>query len=446
MRRPIATTLLLALAAATAPAAADIVHLKDGHTVEGKIKRADAYEWVVYAPDRRATFVRAEDVASFELTARPLTDPVAAAGRLDALRRSVAHVDDPAKAVERYRRFIDAGADPLTLRNARQDLALWQDRADRHLARLGDRWVDPAAREQAVAAALSDAAQARQLLKQGRFAQAEPLVNASLAIDPQNVTALYLQGLLRLQQNQLPGARQAFEAVAAAVPDHGPTLVNLAVIAWQQRRFSAALERYDQAMVAAPADPLVLADVAAALADLPDFGVATTVIDRVATRYQAQRKQLAAAMAQRGLHPFGAAWLTDDQFADVRRAQQQDQATLNSLAGDFERAQDQVRQTDLSIATVVEQMHRSAVVAGLPGPWLASYDGGDGPVVPTVYGQLRNDADQLQKRRAVQVARLDAIQRQAVAIRRRMNGEAPTGPVQRPVGPEGTPLAVPPRP
>jgi hypothetical protein len=170
------------------------------------------------------------------------------------------------------------------------------------------------------------------------------------------------------------------------------------------------------------------------------------LVDRVAKRYQAQRKQLAAAMAQRGLHPFGEAWLTDDQWADVRRAQQQDQATLNRLAADFERAQDQVRQTDLSIAVVVEQMHRSAAVAGLPGPWLASYDGGDGPMVPTVYAQLRNDADQLQKRREMQVARLDAIQRQAVAIRLRMNGESPSGPVQRPFGPEGTPLAVPPHP
>ena len=439
MRQLIATTLLLACVAA--PAAGDVIHLKDGSSVSGKIKRLDAFEWAVYAPDRRATFVRVDDVALVEFTARPTTDPGAAVHRLDALRVAVDRAADPARAIDRYRQFIAAGADPATLDVARRDLLVWQDRADRHLVRLGDRWVVPAVRDKAVADALDDAEHARQLLKRGRFAEADAWVSASLVLDPGNATALYLQGLLRLQQNQLVAARRAFEAVAAAVPNHGPTLVNLAVVAWQQRRYAAALERYDQAMAADPANPVVLADVSAALADAAAAGVRGGTLDRVAGRCRALAKQMAVVMTARGLHPFGTAWLTDDQLADVQRAQRQDQATLDRLAGDFERAQDQVRQTDLAIAAVEEQVRRSIAVARLPGPWLASYDGGDTPVVPTVAGELGNDAGQLQRRRAMQVARLDALQRQATAIRQRMSG--PPNPGQRPIGPEGTPLVLP---
>ena len=444
MRRSLATVLTLVVAAA--PAAGDVIHLKDGRSVAGRIKRADATEWVVTAADRRATFVPVGDVAFIELTARPTTDPVAAARRLDSLRRAVAPVDDPAKAIEQYRRFTDAGADPATLEQARQDVAVWQDRIDRHLARLGDRWLVPPAREQALDDSLTDAAEARQLLKQGRFAEADPVLTVALAIDPRNVSALYLQGLLRFQQNQLSAARSAFEAVSVRLPDHGPTRINLAVIAWCQGRYADALARYDEAMILVPANPAVLADVSAALsavAALPPAVGRNPVVGRATQRYQAQQKQLADRMTKRGLHLFGAAWLTDAELADVRKAQRQDQATLDAMTGDFERAQDRVRQTDLAIAEVEAQMRRSAAGALAPGPWLASYDGGDGPPLPTVYVDLGNDADQLRQRRARAVTQLDDLQRQAAAIRRRMAGEPAGGPAQRPVGPEGTPVRPP---
>ena len=118
-----------------------------------------------------------------------------------------------------------------------------------------------------MADSLLTADHARRAVKAGRFADAEPLVAAALVMDPQDASAHYLLGLLRLQQTQLAAARRAFEAAAALVPRHGPTLNNLAVVDWRQHRYADALARYDQAMVAAPSDPAVLANVAAALAE-----------------------------------------------------------------------------------------------------------------------------------------------------------------------------------
>jgi tetratricopeptide (TPR) repeat protein len=437
MRRTLPTLLLLT--ATAAPAAADTVHLRDGRTLVGHIKRADNVGWIVTADDGRPTYVAGRDVRSMELTARPPNDPVAAGRRLDALRRSVAHADDPAKVVDQYRRFIDAGADPATLAATLGDLAVWQDRVDHHLVRLGERWLAPAAREQGLADAQAFAGAARQLLRQGRFAEADPVLSAALSIDPQNVSALYLQGLVRLQQNQLPEARTAFEAVAAALPDHGPTRVNLAFVAWQQGRYADALARYDEAMIRSPANPAVLANVAAALAaPLPPAVARNDVVDRVTQRYQTQQKRLVDRMTKLGRHPFGNAWLTDAQWADVRRGQQQDRVTLAALATDVEKWQDKVRQTDLALAGVQEQIQRSAL--GSPGPWLASYDG-DGPGLSAVYADLRDDAAQLRQRRVQQVQQLKAVQDQATAVRRRMAGEQAS--VQQPVGPEGTPARIP---
>ena len=436
MRRSTITPLLL-LALAATPALGEVIHLTDGRTLVGKIKRANAEQFVVTTADHRTLFLPFGDVKSIDVPARPANDPIATGRRLEALRRAVDQVDDPSRAVQQYRDYIAVNVNVAARSAAQLDMAIWQDRADRHLVRLGNRWIHPAARAQALADALADAAEARQLLKQGQFADADPVIATALSIDPQNVSALYLQGLLRLRQDQLPAARAAFETVAAILPDHGPTRVNLAIVAWQQGRYADALARYDEAMILAPANPAVLANVAAALAaDLPPTVARNPVFARVTQRYQAQQQQLANRMTKMGLHPFGAAWLTDAELADVRKGQQQDQATLDALAADFEKVQDKIRATDLAIADTEITMHRSAVTSRpLPGPWLASYDG---PRLSPVYYDLDNDADQLRARRAEAVAQLEDLRRRAATIRQRLTGA--TDVRQRPVGPEGTPV------
>ena len=435
MRHLPAFFVILALAV---PAAADVVHLRDGRTLEGKLKRAGSNGWTVTADGRKPTTVRDDDVARIELTGRPTTSPAVAAGRLASLRRATATLDDAADGLARFRRFVDGGADPDTLTAARRDLAVWQDRVDRHLTRLGDRWVPPAVLDQAVGDAMVTADHARRAVAEGRFADAEPLVNAALAVDPKNASAHYLLGLLRVQQNQLTAARQAFEAAAALVPNHGPTLNNLAVIDYLQHRYADALARYDEAMIAGPGNSAVLDNVAAFAAadDVPKVFARSPAAKRVGDRYTAQSKDLADRMAKAGMQRFGSAWLNPAELADVRRHQDDDRRELDKLTEEFDRRQDQVRQTDLAIADVESRQRGS----GRVGSYLSSYDGrGNGN--SSVFYELQNDADQLQRRRATQVAKLDDVQKQAAALRRRILGE-PDG-LQKLIGPEATPVRLP---
>ena len=433
-----ALAIILTCAATALPAAADTVHLRDGQILDGKLKRRDAGSWVMTGANGRPAVVADADVTRIELTARP----VLPGRRLDALRRSVAASDNADDVVARYRRFIATDGDATALAAARQDLAIWQDRVDRHLVRLGDRWVVPAAREQAAVDAVVTADHARRAVRDGRFADAEPLVIAALAADPQCASAHYLLGLLRVQSNQLTVARRSFERAAVLVPNHGPTFNNLAVVNWQQHRYADALTRYDEAMQASPGNPAVLDNVATALAALPAVVARQPVAARVSDRYRDQRKQLTDQMTALNLHPFGSAWLTDDQLAQVQRGQDRDRQQLDALTTDFDQTQDKVRQTDLAIAEVEDHQRRSTT-SGAVGPYLASYDGTRGAGLSTAYFELQNDADQLQRRRATHVAHLDDVRLQAATIRRRLAGEVEGGAPQRLIGPDGTPVRLP---
>ena len=440
MRHAIGPVLLLACLAAPM-AAADTVHLRDGRTLQGQLKRHGPVGWVVDSPGRKPDYFSDADVDRIEVSARPANDPVASARRLAVVRAAAAATDDPVQAVARYDALLASPLDPVTAADARADRAVWQDRSDRHLVKLADRWVPAAAREQAAADSLAAAGAARELVKAGQFAAADPVVTAALAMDPQDASALYLQGLVRAQQNQPAAARRAFEAAAAAVPNHGPTLNNLAVILFQQRQYPAALARFDEAMVAAPGAQAVLDNVAVALASLPPPLARLPAAAGVAARFQAQAKDLTDRMTAMGMHRLGSAWLTDAQVADVGRAQQADRARLDALTADFDGAQDVVRRTDLDIADVQQQMRRSR--SGDVGPYLTSFDGGRSGGLPTVYFELQNDADQLQRRRASQVAHLDDLKKQAAAIQGRLAAAAAGPTEQHLIGPEGTPVRLP---
>ncbi len=340
MRRLIAAT--LTLAGCAAPAAADIVHLRGGGTVEGQLHRLDAVEWIVYAPDRRATFVPVEPTSPRSRSPPAAnTDPDAAAA---AARRP-----PPGRRPRRTTRpppsTSTASSSPPGPTRPRSTTPS----ATRPSGRTGPtaawsawatRWVLPG-RPRPGPVRLPGRRRRRPAAAQaGPVRRRRPLVAAALAVDPDDVSALYLQrpGATPAEPTE-PAARAAFEAVAAAVPDHAPTRVNLAVIDAQQGRPAAALARYDEAMTLTPAgDPAVLARVSAALAAVAAAAVRRNpVVARVAARFHQQDQLLAARLTAQGLHRFGTAWLTDAQLADVRRGQAADAATLDRLSADFDR-------------------------------------------------------------------------------------------------------------
>src|SRR5690242_14214426 len=93
----------VALALAS-PALGDIVHLNDGTSVEGSVRRTrDGY--VVTDASGKTTTIPAEAVKSFELKSTPASAG-SAEDRLASLRRAVANLDDLKQIVDRFKVFV----------------------------------------------------------------------------------------------------------------------------------------------------------------------------------------------------------------------------------------------------------------------------------------------------------------------------------------------------
>src|SRR5258706_5415634 len=121
-------TFLLAAVMSVSPAAvwADIVHLNDGSSINGDIKKA-ADGWFVTDTHGKVRHISTEEVRSIELA--PRGDPKEVAiGRLASLRRSVEALSDPKMIVDRYEKFIEQNKDASIAQDAKKDLAEWRDR------------------------------------------------------------------------------------------------------------------------------------------------------------------------------------------------------------------------------------------------------------------------------------------------------------------------------
>ncbi|MGH7180181.1 MAG: tetratricopeptide repeat protein, partial [Tepidisphaeraceae bacterium] len=300
--------ILIALSVAAA-ALADVVVLKDGTRLEGDVKKT-AGGWQITFPDGKVHEILAENVRAIELGAtstRSTTQAVSA--NLASLRRSVENIADINQVIERYHRFIEQNKDSPTAADAEKDLAVWEERQSRGLVKLGTRWVTVDERRALADKAFALADQARELVARGRLHDAEPNLSQALELDPQNPPALYLRGVIQYQQTQLPAARKSFEAVNAVLNDHAPTLNNLGVILWRQNAPIAALNYFDQSIVAAPINKELLDNVAEALAGIPEDQRRNPVVNRVLRRFTEQDTRLSEMMAAQGWYRWGSTWI-----------------------------------------------------------------------------------------------------------------------------------------
>jgi tetratricopeptide (TPR) repeat protein len=420
---------------ASGVASADTVRLKDGTQLEGSVRRAADGGWVVTAGGN-STAVAADQVDSIDLSPAA---PASAMVRLGSLRRATDNSDDPRDAVIQYQRFIEHSRDPAATAEAKKDLDVWHDRVARGATRVAGKWVRPDEKAKLIEQASVSTDLARQYLKQNRTLEAAPLLAGALAVDPQNVTAQYLTGLLAYDQDKLPAARKAFEAVAAAFPNHGPTLTNLAVVQWRQKQYAAAMANFDLAMQAAPVDRPVLDDVATALQQWPAGLVKPPVVTRAEIRFHDQDAKLADRLAPMGLHRVGATWVDIRDGQQVVARQLQAEAQLDSLAGEFDRAVNRIKQIDQSAAATADQMHRIEAQTLIVDPQTGVQVQ---LPLPPVYGNLARDLQRMSRDRGAEVGRLDVIKRQAQVIqsgRLELQGVG----ALRLIGPEGTPFKPP---
>lgn len=430
--------LLVALTGAVSlpPALADVVHLKDGTTLEGDVKRNDD-GWIVYNHGA-ATKVRSDQVVSIEMKPSAAASPQVAAERLASLRRSVENVTDLKEIISRYQRFITQTNDPASVTEAKKDLAIWQDRLNQNMVKVGNQWILPADRAKLTdqAAALAD--HARQLMKQGRTKDADPLLVEALNDDPQNPSALYLLGLLRYQQEQIPAARKALDVLVAMMPNHAPTLNNLAVVQWRQRQFVAALASYDAAMLADPINKDILDNVASALASLPAEFRDSPVTRKTTRRFQEQDQTLQERMAQSGWHRYGTTWITDKDLAQIKQQQKETQDKLDALATEFDQSKERWDHLNRSIEDTEAALHRIEATTYSRDPTTGAFI--QLPYPPTYY-DLQRDDQRMRQDRAKEVTKMDSLKQSALALQKRLPNQK-TVDVQKVIGPEGTPLRV----
>jgi|GEM_PF-719585 len=420
---------------------ADVVHLNDGTSLDGDIKKA-ADGWFVTDVHGKVRHVSTDAVRSIEFV--PRGDPKdVAVGRLASLRRSVDALNDIKTIIERYDRFIEQNKDaPTVLPQAKQDLATWKDRLAKGMVKVGTQWVPPEQRAELQEKALLVADQARDLMKQNKLRDADAAVTKALEVDPTNVSALYLKGLIAYRQDQIPAARKAFEAVREAMPDHGPALNNLAVVLWRQNQPMAAMGVYLQAMQAMPMNKELLNNVAEALNALTDDQRKSPVVQKVLKLWTEQDAQLQQQMMTSGWYRWGSTWVDKSQYEKLQAAEKEVKEKIAKMEGDFADAQAKIDTIDSQMdqnrqaMQYMEQQRRQYTQGTNGSQRLTVYP------LPPQYWDYDRANRRLEVQRKEQVSLLDALRAKAQAVRQQLPTPKFKG-VQVMIGVEGTPAVAP---
>ena len=412
MRSLFAASIVLAFI--TTPAWADILHLKDGTSVRGDVKK-DPTGYVVVLPDGTQRMVPSDKVRSIEIAAEPGSSD-ADMQNLRSLRRTVDYLDDPAKAIAKYQGFIDRNANKVIELEARHDLSVWQDRQNKGLVKFNSKWITPDERAKLQEKAFRDADAARKLIKAGKMTEADSAIQQALSDDPNNAAALFLRGLLQFHADQIIQARKSFEQVNAIVPNHPPTLNNLAVIAVRQNQIMQAVPYYDQAMQAQPQMRELLDNVAELLYNMPDQQRDTPAAQRLLRRFDEQDNLLARELEKQDLHRWGSTWVTTDQLDKLKEAERAAKDKLDQLSAEFDAVKVRISNIDRDIAENERSMRRmeaTSYVRDLNGQmWQTE--------LPSSYGAMQNDNRKLGRERDEQFARLNQLREQAKAVNRQL--------------------------
>lgn len=420
-----------------APAWGDVIFLTDGTKIDGTIEHV-TNGWAITDLHGNIRVVAEDQVKTVEKS-NTAPGPEEVRSHLDSLRRAMTFVSDANIGIERYQKFIDANKDSPVVRDAQKDLATWQERRDKHMVKIADRWLTPeeqAAYMQQVAAKAEDI---RQLLKQSRTREAESAVAEMLRQDPTNVAAMYLRGYILLKQEQVIQARQQFEQVRTALPTHAPTLNNLAIIAWRQRQYPGAINLYDQAMAAAPSNRQILDNTAEAIYGLPADNRDAPIVKKAVKRFDEQDAVLQQTMGQSGWFRWGSTWVNQAQLDLIHAAEKDIKARLDDLAKEYDRMESQIRRNDTEIDLNNRYMARMdserSVAVDSSGRFIAM-------PLPGEYYRLQRDNDLLKADQRELMGKLAAIREKGKSIEQQLPVPKYTG-VQTAIGPEGTPLATP---
>jgi hypothetical protein len=416
----------------------DAIVLHDGTRLEGKIHK-DGDQWIVVDATGKETAVSPDVIESFELgNGHSGETPLQ---QLATLRASAAKLSDLNDILNRYNAFLKKNPDDSdAVTQAQSDLAQWKQRLADGCVKVGSQWLTAAERDVLIASEADTAAHIGDLIKQDRLQDAADAVKTALQLDPQDPSALYLNGLLLAKQNQNPPARTAFEQVNKIVPGHAPSQNNLAIVLWRQRLYAAAMNAYIQAMLAKPNDKLILDNVAEALAAVPDENRDNPPVVKAAALFAQQDKVLQDAQLANGLSRWGATWVPTDQLARLETEEQLNQQKLADLQDDFNRTKANIASDDAQIQSDQQQINQAQAwtsnnLLGVQGGHMAIQG------LPQNYNQnqLLQDMQIMQTAEAHSKEHLNYLSEQAARLQQNLSVPKYTG-NQNLIGPEGTPL------
>lgn len=423
---------VIGLALFAGVASADVVRLKDGTTVEGDIRRGPD-GWEVTTGAGKKIVIAAENVAAIE--AKPKAGVAVSDERLASLRRAAAAMPDIKQVIDRYRGFIVQFAGTPAADAAKADLAIWQDRLDRKLVRVGDQWLTEAERDALADRSYQTAEQAMTLLQQGRTQQGAPLVEQALTENPRNAAAWYLKGILLFKQDKAVEARKAFETASGLVPDHAATYNNLAVVLWRQSQYVAALLNYEKALLAAPLHRGVVDNMAEALSSLPVELRDGAHVKRIVRHFNDQDSLLQQQLAQQGFYRWGSTWVARSDYDQLVAVEREVRGKIDQLEIEFNAVTARLQRLDADITTVqntLRQMEANTLGFDASGRAVRY------PLPPSYYDYVR-DLGALRAERDQRLIEQEQMRLSARKLQQTVPTPKYTG-VQRLIEWEGTPI------
>lgn len=427
------------LGASLPPAScADVVHLKDGSTLHGDVKR-NGDQYLVVAEDGTTTVVKPEQVQAVEVGRAPTTSSAdQAALGLASLRRAVQRVGDTASVIARYQQFLDRYGGTPSGAEALKDLAIWQDRQRRGLVLLGDQWMTLAERAQRQQQAQDLAKRAAEAMTHGPALQADALIDQALSANPQDPSALYLRALVLAGRGDVASARRMLEASDQAMPNQGPTLNNLAVLLWRQKQRTTALHYYELAMAAGALDRRIVDNVAEALHAADKATLNGRSAQRTQQLFAHQESQIEQALAAQGWYRWGSSWINQDQQAQLQAQQQEVQQRVADVERGARDAQDQIHNIDADITNYqqsIQQIESNSYARDAKGNLVQL-------PYPDVYYALQQKLQSLQSRRGQLAEQVASLQERARQVHQQAPQPTFSG-TQQLIGPDGMPVRVP---
>jgi tetratricopeptide (TPR) repeat protein len=433
--QPMRSSILIAALFLVSPALADIVHLTDGSKLEGSLKREKG-GWSVTDENGKVTIIADEKVESVQKVGNVSAADVAMS-KVASQRRAVEAQSDINVIIERWNKFVEQNKDTPAAPEGQKELAMWKERQGQGMVKVGNQWMTPADQAALLEKSAGVIDQVRNLIKTGKYRDAEKQVDQLVTVDPANPAGYYLRGLVAFKQDQLGVAKKSFEKTKELMAEHGPTLNNLAVIAIKQKQWMGAMSLYDLAMQASPKSRMILDNVAEALNAVPQKERTGQQYQKAQKRFQDQDADLQKEMQKEGMYRWGATYVPEKQMEELKKAQEKINAKLDDLKQDYQRLADRAQEIDGRIDTNNRSISRINNDSQRVDP--------NGRVItlrpPSIYYELKRENDSLRDEKVSVLNKMEGFQEKALRIQQETPVPQFTG-SQKIIETEGTPLAV----